>query len=62
MMIFKLLIFIVFPIVFGLAMIGMYFVKDYQNGYRYKGFSGQLQSMLNNIETRDKNFRKFLKK
>lgn len=33
-------------IVFVIAMIGSYFVKDYRNGIIYKGFWGKVQNLI----------------
>lgn len=39
-------VFIIFLTMFVLSMIGMYLVKDYQNGIIYKGFVGKIQNLI----------------
>ena len=39
-------VFSIFLTMFVLSMIGMYLVKDYQNGIIYKGFVGKIQNLI----------------
>jgi hypothetical protein len=44
-----LICYLLWSIGFIVSMIGMYLVKDYQDGIIYKGFLGKIQNLIKNF-------------